>query len=77
MHRVCVCMQVLDVALVSLMAPAAVLGGASKAAMATTWLARTLAKIPSAFFEASVPVSHTHAHSLKHTHARARAHARA
>ncbi len=48
--------QVLDVALVSLMAPAAVLGGVSKAAMATTWLSRTLSSIPSAFFEASVPV---------------------
>lgn len=46
---------VLDVVLVSLMAPAAVLGGASKAAMAGGWLAKTLAKIPSACFEASVP----------------------
>jgi hypothetical protein len=49
-------LQVLDVALVSLMAPAAVLGGVSKAAMSTGWLAKTLANIPSAVFEASVPV---------------------
>ncbi len=51
------CWQVLDVALVSLMAPAAVLGGASKAAMSTGWLAKALANVPSAFFEASIPVS--------------------
>ena len=52
----------LDVALVSLMAPAAVLGGVSKAAMSTGALAKALAGVPSAFFEASVPVgsaSHT------------------
>eukprot|EP00197_Chlamydomonas_leiostraca_P015215 CAMPEP_0202886002 /NCGR_PEP_ID=MMETSP1391-20130828/41951_1 /ASSEMBLY_ACC=CAM_ASM_000867 /TAXON_ID=1034604 /ORGANISM="Chlamydomonas leiostraca, Strain SAG 11-49" /LENGTH=362 /DNA_ID=CAMNT_0049569265 /DNA_START=170 /DNA_END=1260 /DNA_ORIENTATION=+ len=46
---------VLDVVLVSLMAPAAVLGGVSRAAMSTGWLAKALSKVPSAFFEASVP----------------------
>ncbi|KAL6760071.1 hypothetical protein V8C86DRAFT_2560215 [Haematococcus lacustris] len=45
---------VLDVALVSLMAPAAVLGGASKAAMTTGWLQRALASVPSAVFEANI-----------------------
>ncbi|KAJ9525297.1 hypothetical protein QJQ45_020839 [Haematococcus lacustris] len=45
---------VLDVALVSLMAPAAVLGGASRAAMTTGWLQRALASVPSAVFEANI-----------------------
>ncbi|GFH08602.1 chloroplast lumenal protein, partial [Haematococcus lacustris] len=48
------CGLVLDVALVSLMAPAAVLGGASKAAMTTGWLQRALASVPSAVFEANI-----------------------
>lgn len=43
-------------ALVSLMAPAAVLGGTSRAGMASGWLAKALAKVPSAFFEANIPV---------------------
>lgn len=47
---------VLDVALVSLMAPAAVLGGVSRAAMSSGWLAKALAKVPSAFFEANILV---------------------
>lgn len=46
---------VLDVVLVSLMAPAAVLGGVSRAAMSASPLAKWLATIPSAVFEASVP----------------------
>ncbi|KXZ42750.1 hypothetical protein GPECTOR_120g417 [Gonium pectorale] len=46
---------VLDVVLVSLMAPAAVLGGVSRAAMSSSPLAKWLATIPSAVFEASVP----------------------
>ncbi|GLI61148.1 hypothetical protein VaNZ11_003432 [Volvox africanus] len=46
---------VLDVVLVSLMAPAAVLGGVSRAAMANSPLKKWLATIPSAVFEASVP----------------------
>ncbi|GFR48372.1 hypothetical protein Agub_g10262 [Astrephomene gubernaculifera] len=46
---------VLDVVLVSLMAPAAVLGGVSRAAMSTSPLQKWLATIPSAVFEASVP----------------------
>ncbi|KAG2423210.1 hypothetical protein HXX76_015467 [Chlamydomonas incerta] len=46
---------VLDVVLVSLMAPAAVLGGVSRAAMSNSPLKKWLATIPSAVFEASVP----------------------
>mmetsp|Transcript_1905 Transcript_1905/g.2968 ORF Transcript_1905/g.2968 Transcript_1905/m.2968 type:complete len:403 (-) Transcript_1905:443-1651(-) len=46
---------VLDVALVSLMAPAALMGGASKAAMSSGWIGKALAAVPSAFFEANVP----------------------
>ncbi|GIL81612.1 hypothetical protein Vretimale_1224 [Volvox reticuliferus] len=46
---------VLDVVLVSLMAPAAVLGGVSRAAMTNSPLKKWLATIPSAVFEASVP----------------------
>jgi len=46
---------VLDVVLVSLMAPVAVVGGASRAAMANTPLKRWLSTVPSAVFEASIP----------------------
>lgn len=46
---------VLDVVLVSLMAPAAVLGGVSRAAMSASPLKKWLSTIPSAVFEASVP----------------------
>uniref|UniRef100_A0A7S3QST0 Uncharacterized protein n=1 Tax=Dunaliella tertiolecta TaxID=3047 RepID=A0A7S3QST0_DUNTE len=46
---------VMDVVLVSLMTPTAVLGGGSRAAMSTSWLQKQLAKVPSAVFEASVP----------------------
>eukprot|EP00967_Tisochrysis_lutea_P067031 scaffold87504_cov18-Tisochrysis_lutea.AAC.5 len=46
----------MDVVLVSLMTPTAVLGGGSRAAMSTSWLQKQLAKVPSAVFEASVPV---------------------
>ncbi|KAF5828165.1 hypothetical protein DUNSADRAFT_18105 [Dunaliella salina] len=46
---------VMDVVLVSLMTPTAVLGGGTRAAMSTSWLQKQLAKVPSAVFEASVP----------------------
>ena len=46
----------MDVVLVSLMTPTAVLGGGSRAAMSSSWLQKQLAKVPSAVFEANVPV---------------------
>jgi len=54
--------QVMDVVLVSLMTPTAVLGGGTKAAMSSSWLQKQLAKVPSAVFEASVPVSEVSRH---------------
>lgn len=46
---------VLDVCLVTFMAPVAIIGGVSKSAMANTPLKRWLSNIPSAVFEANIP----------------------